>query len=417
MTTTTRGALAERLATEFVDGRQFDGHTPRAGVPAYRQACQEAIPQIVETYFDADITAYTDLEIGSRFDAALHEIVNEKMGPGWTGSPTTDPMKVAYGAWIRGVIVSPGNTEPEETVAANVRFPLPHWEDAIGGSYDLTGPIITDWASNDIYDIAPTVDQQANVIRLWAESAGRNTHAFASSTTDGPVKEFISAAMRHKTERLLPPGTPFTVKEAGEGGFSLAGIYMDGDDRRTYEYVVREVPGEMDRPPATSVLVEANGVGVGYVLAHHVVPIVSPGNVEETPTPEPVAETDPRDAEIERLRQQIRVMQTEGDRITEGILEEAEHRGWCSEYEDFVEGINDRLTYFSFQKRQQEFEVTISYTISDSGTYICTVTADDEDEALEQAREQFYDASHSTLWDDAHGSVEVEIDDTDVSNA
>lgn len=64
------------------------------------------------------------------------------------------------------------------------------------------------------------------------------------------------------------------------------------------------------------------------------------------------------------------------------LLEEAERRGWCADYDDFVESINGNLTLAELPVREQEFEIVVRGTATISWSRHVTVTAKNEDEAI-----------------------------------
>jgi hypothetical protein len=81
------------------------------------------------------------------------------------------------------------------------------------------------------------------------------------------------------------------------------------------------------------------------------------------------------------------------DTIGGALMEEAERRGWCAEYDEFVESVNQSLTRASLPTRERVYEVTWTeiyrVTVARSGTY----TAASEDEAIDLARDEDEDSS------------------------
>lgn len=93
-----------------------------------------------------------------------------------------------------------------------------------------------------------------------------------------------------------------------------------------------------------------------------------------------------RDGQHEEQRLQVSRVRSEHasdiESIGNALLEEAESRGWCSEYDEFVEGLNGRLTYdLPVREREYEVEIDVTYRMTVS------VTARSEDEALEAAED------------------------------
>lgn len=77
--------------------------------------------------------------------------------------------------------------------------------------------------------------------------------------------------------------------------------------------------------------------------------------------------------------------------IGASLMEEAERRGWCAEYDDFVESINSQLPYHDLPTREREYEVTwteyVTVAIDRSATYTCG----DPQEAENMARNEDLD--------------------------
>lgn len=78
-----------------------------------------------------------------------------------------------------------------------------------------------------------------------------------------------------------------------------------------------------------------------------------------------------------------RVQRHEADIQTIGnrLMREAEHRGWCSDYDDVVESLNQNLNV-ELPVRAKDYDVTETYTV----TIRRTVSARDEDDAAEQVQ-------------------------------
>jgi len=70
------------------------------------------------------------------------------------------------------------------------------------------------------------------------------------------------------------------------------------------------------------------------------------------------------------------------------LIEEANDRNWCHEFDEIIETLN-RSLHQDLPLREREYEVTVSYSVYTSSTV--TVTARDEDGAIEMVRESFSD--------------------------
>lgn len=97
---------------------------------------------------------------------------------------------------------------------------------------------------------------------------------------------------------------------------------------------------------------------------------------------------DKYEAQINELRTRRNQWIHDFNVVTEALVEEAKRRGWCSEYEEFVDGVQSRLQVGSMPAREQEYEVTwtetYTVTVSRSGTY----TAQSEEDAIEVAKQE-----------------------------
>ena len=80
--------------------------------------------------------------------------------------------------------------------------------------------------------------------------------------------------------------------------------------------------------------------------------------------------------------------------IGEALIAEAEDRGWCNDFDKWVEKVNNRL-HLELPTRQREFAVTATYSV----TIKQSVYAVDEDSAIEVFREEHGLDQHR--WDTA----------------
>lgn len=134
----------------------------------------------------------------------------------------------------------------------------------------------------------------------------------------------------------------------------------------------------------------------------------------EDPTPVAIYTQDDIDkyeAQINDLRANRNQWVHDFNVVTEALVEEAKRRGWCGEYEEFVDGVQSRLNVGSMPAREQEYEVTwtetYTVTVSRSGTYM----ADSEESAISMARDD--DAADRYLLKDAIDCGAFEYEDSD----
>ena len=66
--------------------------------------------------------------------------------------------------------------------------------------------------------------------------------------------------------------------------------------------------------------------------------------------------------------------------IGEALIEEADNRGWCDDYDKFVNSLNSRLSV-GLEERNHDYEVTATFIV----TVSTTINARDEDDANDQA--------------------------------
>lgn len=73
--------------------------------------------------------------------------------------------------------------------------------------------------------------------------------------------------------------------------------------------------------------------------------------------------------------------------IGERLIQEAENRGWCEEFDRIIDEVNDELPgAFALPMRQHEYEVTWTQTVTVNVDMSATFTARSEEEAEEMAR-------------------------------
>ena len=110
---------------------------------------------------------------------------------------------------------------------------------------------------------------------------------------------------------------------------------------------------------------------------------------------------------LERITNLQRAHARDIQLIGEALIEEANNRQWCSEYDEFVSRLNGRLTH-DLPVREFEKEVFLTYTVKLSFNVSATNDDDAADKAQELA-EEFLDNS-----DEIH---EYDFEDSDVKDA
>lgn len=71
------------------------------------------------------------------------------------------------------------------------------------------------------------------------------------------------------------------------------------------------------------------------------------------------------------------------------LLEEAERRGWCGEYEEFCDNVDQGLRFGEMPRREKEYEVSWIATVIVQVPMTRTYTARDEESAEEQAQDDY----------------------------
>lgn len=98
------------------------------------------------------------------------------------------------------------------------------------------------------------------------------------------------------------------------------------------------------------------------------------------------------------------------------LLDEAEKRGWCDEFDTIINEVNDELPGpFALPVREKEYEVewmeTYTVTVHRSVTY----TASSEEDAIDMAKEEdidqsdLIDAIRNGQWDTDYGTPDYEV--------
>lgn len=96
--------------------------------------------------------------------------------------------------------------------------------------------------------------------------------------------------------------------------------------------------------------------------------------------------------------------------IGEELIKVAEDRGWCSDYDAFIDSLNDRLN-IDLPVRSRDWEVAVDITETRIQRVVITVTATDEDDAYDMAYELVCNDSddyiNSYNWDLQDTQIEV----------
>lgn len=118
----------------------------------------------------------------------------------------------------------------------------------------------------------------------------------------------------------------------------------------------------------------------------------------------------------DNLRTRAAAYAEDFDTVGTMLLEEAERRGWCSDYDEFVDTVNGKLGMLSLPEREQEYEVEVTVTGTLTTTTTVTVMArsqEDADTIVEENMDEYVDAediltdaARSASFDDIQCEVE-----------
>lgn len=102
--------------------------------------------------------------------------------------------------------------------------------------------------------------------------------------------------------------------------------------------------------------------------------------------------------------------------IGERLLEEAEKRGWCSEFDEIIDEVNAKLPApFQLPVRERDFNVSWTETYTITVQRSATVTARNEDQACDLASEMYCGEADEYEMRDAisYGNYEFSDDNSD----
>ena len=91
----------------------------------------------------------------------------------------------------------------------------------------------------------------------------------------------------------------------------------------------------------------------------------------------------------QEVTNKINEVMEDGYRITNAIYEKAKEMDWCSEYDDWAEDTNRDLKFFEIPLMRREYAVTYTIERLQIAEVTVQVTARHEDDAEDQAEEQY----------------------------
>ena len=133
-------------------------------------------------------------------------------------------------------------------------------------------------------------------------------------------------------------------------------------------------------------------------------------------------------AQVDRLTEQNRVLlstvanwEQDWTTITDALHNEADRRGWCNEYDEFVNEVESDLRIGVMPRREREYVVSWTTTVIVNVPMSRTYTATSEENAEQMARDDYYtdvetqevlDAVRDGNWEESRDSyTEYEVEE------
>ena len=115
-------------------------------------------------------------------------------------------------------------------------------------------------------------------------------------------------------------------------------------------------------------------------------------------------------AETDRYRKLYEQYSSDVDKIVQALRDEAVERGWCSEYAEFCDSVNSKLSTPHLMPVEEEYEVEVEVTANVRATRTISVMAQSQEEAESMVSDDphaFFDPEDDALeevrnsgWDD-----------------
>jgi hypothetical protein len=305
-----------------------------------------------------------------RIDESLNELAYYQIGDIVEVISLSD--EYLYTRWVEG----PGVPKSQSLLLKNVtsahRYIKPEGE-VVGLAYpefercDMTnyhGSVLDElkvWAHDGVSDVKSGVDEQARylceerpvrdgaVYRAWDSCCG----------SQGPSKDLLGSVMRYKTALL-----------AGAVSIDEVAVPLVSEPIVAVEEPVVAEPTEAER--LQGLLDDATAA----------------------------------------LRLARRKHEQDIEIIGEVLIEESRRRSWCSEYDTIVNGLNQRLTV-ELPIREQDYDVTVTGYIRVPFSYNISVSAQDEESAVEIAQEMGFDESARDLLSNYTSEYDAEFENED----
>lgn len=261
---------------------------------------------------------------------------------------------------------------------------------------------------------------------------------------------YLPTHLKNSIQIVTDTETDAAIHEEGNGGPSSRGPVVRFQPTAGGIYYTSQwdiVPAIGDKVRAVgNVLIDYNGHEcvitdiypgiVAYSLTGEFKSIQKPDDTislsfsEWEPIDEPAAPAE--DPEITRLKQRIEALEkqladTQHDfhHVTKSLLTEADRRGWCGEYDEFVDETQGGLRVMTMPTREKEYAVTWTTQVVVSVGMSRTYTAESPEAAEDMARGDYYtdaetqqilDAVRSGDWEEITNTYDREYEVEEVCN-
>ena len=101
---------------------------------------------------------------------------------------------------------------------------------------------------------------------------------------------------------------------------------------------------------------------------------------------------------IDSLRKTLEDYRADAKLISDRLISEANDRGWCDLYNEFVEEVNDRTKYIKLETLEQEYTVKMDLTLEITTSVSVNIKATSEQDAIDMVEEKY---SNSDLIEEA----------------
>lgn len=411
MTATTEGTTyADRLAHKF-----FERHTLIGDSTSHPNCWRDSLKlgmQMALREAEANGHTLSELIDATHGDVAdiIIPVIQRVDGQDWNPARAKQLAVAATLIDVARVIGEAPNVGTHDEGARNLRSDSPalNRPDGITGANDFR---LDEWASDGDMDLYPTVDEQ----NAYLAQRG----VIATPYTTGSGKDYVGMWMDYKRYKLPPEvrpfevGTEWLVNDQSDGGASL------GPDGARVVVVSNTYPhggnNHISRfGPIKVVATDGRNPGARWTRRFPSMLMKTGDGAEVVAKSDAEVKAEELADELTRLKAKHR---REMETVFEALRNEAERRDWCSEFEDFLDGIDHQVSIdLDEYRRSRDFEVSWTETYTVNVRRSVTITADNAEAAEEEAREGYEGALDDYELADAlryNASCDKEFSDSD----